>query len=648
MEVEGDLLKLELKGTEKILGNYYFNTEEEKMTFIDSYHLGDKLYLTGTLSMPKNNTVPNLFNYKEYLKRKEIYYIMQIDKFEKIEKNSQIFYKIKNWILNHINNYQSKKYLKTFILGDNSLLEDDVINSYQENGISHLLAISGMHISLLSGILLFCLKKLKLSEVICYLIVMIFLFFYMILSGSNPSISRAVVLFCLLYLNRFLNLKISTIQILILTFSVLVIINPYVLFEVGFQYSFIISFYLIMLQKKLNQTSYIKGLMQISIISFIVSFPISIYYFYQINFLSVILNLIFVPLVSFIVFPLSLLTFLFPFLDFLFLWITNIMEQLSILFQTISCFEVPWMKPSIWWIILYYLFLTFYIYYDKKQGVIGLMILCCYQYFYLVLFPRNFFMMIDVGQGDCLLFHSNNQTMLIDTGGKIIYEKEEWQKRNTKSITETTLMPLLKSLGIRSLDYLIISHGDYDHMGEAINLIHNIKIERVVLNGGMFSSQEQELVELLQAKKISYILDNQNNQYQLGNFQLLSLNSEQETENDSSIVFLVKIKQYQFLLMGDCSISVEDQILEEYNLRNIDFLKIGHHGSKTSSSSELLEAINPKFAFISVGLNNRYQHPSQEVMNRLSEYKVSTFLTSIHGTIQINFNKRVTFLINPP
>lgn len=649
METEGDLLKLELDGKEKMIGNYFFKTEEEKEMFLINYRLGDYVYLTGTFTLPKRNTVPNLFNYQEYLSRKKIYYIMQIDKIEKIKDGDSYFYKIKSWIVNHIEKYKSKAYLKTFILGNKNLLEDEIIEVYQENGISHLFALSGMHVSLLSGILLAFFKKLHIGDKKSYLLVMLFLLFYMLLSGCSPSICRAVILFCLIGLNRMLNGNMKTIFLFLLTFCILVIVNPNSLFEVGFQYSFIISFYLILMQKRISNTkSYWKSLFLISILSFAVSLPISIYYFYQLNIFSIILNLLFVPLVSIIIFPLSLLTFLFPFLDSIFLSITNLMEQLASFFHHYFLFQTIWMKPSIIWILFYYIVLTLLLFFRKKAFLFCIIGLLCYQYFHLILFPKTFFLMIDVGQGDSLLIHSRNKTMLLDTGGKITYEKEDWQKRNIKTLSETTLIPLLKSLGIRKLDYLILSHGDFDHCGEAINLIHSIKIENVILNEGEINSQEEKIITLLKSKSISYAIARKDSEYQIGEFRLVSLNSSWDNENDSSIVFLMKVKNYQFLLMGDSSKVVEEKLIQEYQLNQIDFLKVGHHGSKTSTSNEFLNAIKPKIALISVGINNRYQHPSSEVIKRLEKFQISTFLTSIHGSIQFNFNKNVTFLINPP
>lgn len=649
METEGDLLKLELDGTEKIIGNYFFKTEEEKKMFLKDYKLGDYVYLKGTFSLPKRNTVPNLFNYQKYLNRKGIYYIMQIEQIEKIKEGNSCFYKIKNWIVNHIEKYQSGAYLKTFILGNKNLLEEEIIEVYQENGISHLFALSGMHVSLLSGILLAFLKKIHIGDKKSYFLVILFLLIYMLLSGCSPSICRAVILFGLLGMNHIFNWNIKTISLFLLTFCILVIINPNFLFEVGFQYSFIISFYLILMQKKISSVkSYWKSLLFLSSLSFFVSLPISIYYFYQLNISSILLNILFVPLVSTIIFPLSLLTFLFSFLDFPFLMITSLMERLATFCHQYFLLKTIWMKPSIIWIFLYYIVLTFFLLFRKKIFRLCLIAILCYQYFHLIIFPKTFFIMIDVGQGDSLLIHSKGKTMLLDTGGKITYEKEEWQKRNRKNLSETTFIPLLNSLGIRKLDYLALSHGDFDHSGEAINLIHNIKVGNVILNEGEINTHEKKIITLLEGKKIPYESAKKGSEYQIGEFKLISLNASWDNENDSSLVFLMKMKEYQFLLMGDSSTAVEEKIIQEYDIGQIDFLKIGHHGSKTSTSDNFINKIKPKVALISVGINNRYQHPSDEVIKRLERFKIATFLTSIHGSIQLNFNKNVTFLINPP
>lgn len=636
IEVSGGMLSLEIMGKEKLIGSYFFLTEEEKDSFLVSYSLGDTIYFEGNLVLPSKNSVFNLFNYKEYLERKEIYYLVEIIMIQKIDSSKNLLYQLKNKINHHISKYQSSSYLQAFLLGDMSKIDDDILATYQKNGVSHLLAISGMHVSFLSGMLLLLFKKIRFSTLIQYLSVILFLLFYMILSGNTPSISRAVILFSLISINKVFDLKISTLQLLLITFCLLVINNPNILFDVGFEYSFLISFYLILFQKKLNQDSYLKGLFQISFFSFLVSLPISILYFYQVNLFSIFLNLVFVPLVSFIIFPLSFLTFLLPFLDSVFSFLTQFMETLSLFFSNHLSFLLIFRKPHLVWIFFYYFFLLLFRYDYKKIGSLGIILLLSYQYFYLFLFPQTFFIMIDVGQGDSLLIHSNNHTLLVDTGGKIEYKREKWQIRKTKTIAEKTLIPLLKSYGIRKLDYLILTHGDTDHMKEANNLVREFPVSQVIFNPDSYNDLELSLIKLLEQRKIKYYQNVK--RVGLGNLQLSFLNTKlYDNENDNSNVLYFSYFNFQFLLMGDASKKRESDILVNYNLQNIDFLKVGHHGSNTSSSKEFISKISPKYSLISVGKDNHYGHPKDSVLDILKDTKI--YRTDINGSIEIQLKK---------
>lgn len=629
IKIDGNLLTLEINDTEKLIGNYYFKTEQEKNSFINSYELGDTININGTLTTPNNNTVPNLFNYKKYLERKNIYHLINIDSYHKVRDNKSLFYNIKNKIINHINTYKSKNYLHTFILGNNDLLDINTQTSYQENGISHLLAISGMHVSLLSGMILFLLKKINLKEKSQYLLTIIFLLFFMFLSGNSASVSRSVILFCLLSINKIFNLEVKTLNVFIVVFCILVNINPNILFDVGFQFSFTISFYLILLQDKLKENSYFKSLLRVSMISFLVSLPISIYYFYQVNILSIIYNLLFVPLVSIIIFPLSVITLFIPLLDDVLLLLIDIMEQLSLLCNQIPISKMIFMKPNLLWIITYYIFLSLS-FNGKKVGIVLCVLLVFIQYFYIMIFPKAYFLMIDVGQGDSILIHSSNKTLLIDTGGKISYKKENWQQRETKSIATSTLIPLFKSLGIKSIDYLVLTHGDYDHMGEAINLVDNFKVDKVIFNNGEYNELELGLIKVLEDKNVPYFQNIK--ELNIDNNKLYFLNGRKyDNENDNSNVIYTKLNKIKILLMGDAGVEVEQDLTRKYDLTNIDILKVGHHGSKTSTSYEFINEISPKYSIISVGKNNRYGHPNKEVLDNLENSKI--YRTDQDGSI---------------
>ena len=158
-------------------------------------------------------------------------------------------------------------------------------------------------------------------------------------------------------------------------------------------------------------------------------------------------------------------------------------------------------------------------------------------------------------------------------------------------------------------------------MWEAINLVENFKVEKVIFNCGEFNELEQDLINVLDKKKIPYYscvseLNLDNNKFYFLN------NKDYGNENDNSSVIYTELNNHKFLFMGDAEIEVEEDLIEKYNLKDIDILKVGHHGSKTSSSEEFLNEINPKYSIISVGKNNRYGHPNKEVLENLSNSKI--------------------------
>lgn len=233
--------------------------------------------------------------------------------------------------------------------------------------------------------------------------------------------------------------------------------------------------------------------------------------------------------------------------------------------------------------------------------------------------------MIDVGQGDSILIHSNNESILFDTGGKMSFSEEE-----KSSIVLNTTIPLLKSLGIKKLKYLVLTHGDADHMGEAKYLIKNFNVENILINEGKLNYLEKELISLTSnvevAKEGRYI--------SCGDIDLIQLNTDLSDENDSSQVYYGKYNDITLLFTGDASLKSEDYILNNYDIGEIDILKVGHHGSKTSTGKKLLETINPKYALISCGKDNKFGHPNESVLNNLIDSKI--YRTDINGSVILN------------
>ena len=174
-------------------------------------------------------------------------------------------------------------------------------------------------------------------------------------------------------------------------------------------------------------------------------------------------------------------------------------------------------------------------------------------------------------------------------------------------------------------------HVDYDHMGEAINLVNNFKIESVIFNCGELNDLEKKLTKVLDQKNIKHEICINN--IKKDNYNLEFLNTKiYDNENDSSSVIYLNYNDYKFLFMGDAGVEKEKDILNKYNISGIDILKIGHPGSKTSSSKEFIKNISPKYSLISVGENNRYGHPKDSVLNILRNSKI--YRTDIDGSIK--------------
>ena len=375
-----------------------------------------------------------------------------------------------------------------------------------------------------------------------------------------------------------------------------------------------------------------------SLVSFVTSIPILIYNFHEINFISILANMFFVPFVSYIVFPVGIFSFFFSKLNFLLKIAVLILEKTSNLVSEINILRFTFSHTSFIVIILYIIFI-FLALKNKKTFIILLFILLIVHHNFNYFSNINKVNVISIGQGDCILIKlsHNKGNILIDTGGKTEFSKEKWQiRKNSKTLAENTIIPYLKSEGISKLDYLVLTHGDYDHMGESISLVDNFKVNNVVLNCETYNDLEKNLIKVLNKKKIKYYSCIKELNIDKYKFQFLNTKIY-DNENDNSNVIFTKLNNYKFLFMGDAGVEKEKDILKKYNLKNIDFLKVGHHGSKTSSDKKFIDEIKPKYSIISVGKNNRYGHPNKEVLDTLNDSKI--YRTDQDGSIMFKIKK---------
>jgi len=617
---EVDKISFTIKSKEKIICNYYLNDQN-----IINYNnlLGKKVEVTGRLKEVYNNTIPNTFNYKEYLYSNRIYKTFTVNNI-KIIKDENIFYKIKNIIVNKIANYNDniKSYLSLFILGDKTYLDNNIYDNYRVNGIWHLFAVSGMHISLIILVLDKVLKRLKFKNII----VSLCLLYFMFLTSFSASIMRATIFYYLKCLLDYFHIKIDSKKILFLTAFIILLFNPFMFYNIGFRYSFIITYVIMYESNKITGNYFIK-IFKIIIISFIVSLPITINMNYEVNILSIFLNVLYVPFISLIIFPLSILTFIFPFLSSILELLICFLEVSNNVFNNLKInIIIP--KISLVLILTYYLLLYLFSKNYFKKYLLLMIIVMIFNQIIPKIDNNYYAYFLDVGQGDSTLLISpyKNEVIMIDTGGLI---------NNDYQVSNNTLM-FLKSLGISTIDLLIITHGDYDHMGEGINIIDNFNVEKVIFNNDGFNTLEMYFIEVLKKQKIDYYQNIK--ELDLDYFNLYFLNDKlYDNENDNSNIIYTEIRNIKFLFMGDAGNDVEDDLLIEYELKGIDVLKVGHHGSKTSSSKQFIDAINPDYSIISVGKNNRYGHPNDDVLNNLKYSKV--YRTDQDGSIMFEINK---------
>lgn len=590
----------------------------------DTFELGEKVVCKGEVSLPMGRRNFYLFDYQKYLASMGIYYIMKGEC--TVVSSPSILYSIKNEIIKRIQKLKSYPYLNAFLLGNNKNIKENVRKSYQENGISHLFAVSGMHI----GFFFLLFEKMFKKERWRNFFLFLFFLFFLFLTNFSPSVMRASLFF---FFSKWLRkLDFSIIQSFLLFTMVMLIYQPYFLYHTGFLYSFTISFFLILFSTYIKEEkNAFKRLLKISFIAMFASFPIQIETNFSMNVLSILYNIFFVPLVSSIIFPFSFLVFLFPVLDSFYFFLLTILENISLFLLKIpSLIIFSHMSP--FFIFCYYSIFLFVMNKIIKKEYIYTVVLLFFLLFHFFL-PRlnskGIILMMDVGQGDStlIIYPYQKLTILIDTGGA---------HYDTK-IAQNIIIPTLHAHGITSLDYLIFSHGDLDHVGEALSLLEKVRVKKVFFNSGSDTEMEQKIIQLLKKKQISYEkvskkkLDSRENVIQFLN----SKNSE--NENEDSLVNYFKIQNYSILFMGDSGIETEKELLQEYNLSSMDILKVGHHGSKYSTSGEFISKITPKVCLISVGEGNRYGHPHLETLQQLK--LCNTYLTSIDGAIKIELGK---------
>lgn len=664
---------------ERLLLRYKITTELEQEKLSQFLRIGLSCPAEGTLQIPEKNRNENSFDYQRYLFRQGTHWIFKADSIsfqECKEGGNSILVSIRNlrlkgiaYIREHFPE-ESSGFVTALIFGDQRYIDEGDLTNYQRLGLVHLLAISGLHVSFLTGMLFYIGIRVGITRERMMMAILLFLPVYMLLSGASPSVVRSCSMAMLFFLLLLFKKRISAGAAIGSTYLALLFFRPNMLYDIGFQLSFAVTFSIIMSSSIFLQ--YPKKSMQLFILSSIcqlAALPILLFHFFEVSLLGVFLNVLYVPLYSIILLPFSLISLLIhlllpsfgqpliSLLNFTFVLCNKAADVASELpLASIPFGKPPFLMMLLLVISLIGLCLTWEVSFEKSKIWCGMIIVLLLLQYNLQRFsPFGEVQIIDVGQGDSIFISLpfNRGNYLIDTGGQITFPIDAWAiKRKKFNTADDIIIPLLKSKGIHQLDKLILTHPDADHMGSAKELIDHFKVAEIIIGGW---SEEQyrdmDLVAVAREKKVKMTVLKRGDQWVAGGvrFAVLSPFKQEEDKNDSSIVLFTELGGVSWLLTGDMGEEGERELLRTFPQLQADILKVGHHGSKTSSSAPFLEQLQPKAALISVGKDNRYGHPHGDVIGNLEGNGIKVFRTDEDGSIIYKYYKSSgTFLKTLP
>ncbi|WP_340371735.1 DNA internalization-related competence protein ComEC/Rec2 [Peribacillus sp. FSL E2-0218] len=655
---------------ERLMLRYKIDSEQEKENLGRLLQIGLSCPAEGSLSIPDTQRNENGFDYQRYLKRKSTHWILKADSItfqECIEGGNSIVHSIRNLRMKGIayigRNFpkESSGFVTALIFGDQGYIDEDDLTNYQRLGLVHLLAISGLHVSFLTGMLFYLGIRIGITRERMTIVLLIFLPVYMLLSGGSPSVVRSCLMAMLFFFLLLFKHRVSAASTIGLVYIALLLFQPNMLYDIGFQLSFAVTFSILMSSGIfLRYPQKTLQLLIISLICQLTALPILLFHFYEASFLGVFLNVVYVPLYSILLLPFSLIALtchlLFPplgeplisILNFTFILCNKAADAAS----NLPLASIVFGKPHFFVMALLVtsllgLYLTWEGSFKKSKWWCGMLIvLLLFQYNIQKLSPFGEVQIIDVGQGDSILIilPFNRGNYLIDTGGQITFPIEPWaQKRKKFNTADDIIIPLLKSKGIHQLDKLILTHADADHVGSAKELIEHFKVEEIIIGGG---SEEQyrdmDFVSIARDKKVQLSVSKRGDSWVAGGalFSVLHPHEEEENKNDSSIVLYSELGGLSWIFAGDLEEEGEGKLMNAFPRLRADILKVGHHGSKTSTSAPFLLQLQPKAALISAGKDNRYGHPHKSVLGNLETNQIHVFRTDEDGSIIYKYYKR--------
>lgn len=647
------------------------------------YAIGQMIKISGEFYKPKVATNAGEFNQYIYYRARGVdWLISEPDIYsvqgEQVTFCSKYINQAKTWLM-ELRNSISQVYEKlldnhscglvtAMVLGDKSGIADETKRLYQKNNISHLLAISGLHVGLLSGLFYKLLRKIGFSYVLSGMVGMVVTFSYGYMTGNADATLRAAIMLSVSMIAGMLGRTYDMLTAMSVSVLVLCSGNIWKLYDGGFLFSYgavlgIGGIYpllhqLFPVKKKIGKTV----LLNISIT--VVTFPIALHFYGTYSPYSIFVNMLVIP-------PMSILLVVSLLAGVIGLWnlelaglLLYIPKGILWMYEWIceTCLALPgsyvilgtmdqWALVCYVVLLLVVLVICFVAKRREKKGLSiskgvcrGAVLVCVSLMVVLGIYriPEDSLLMMDVGQGQCVLLETKNGLHIMVDGGST----------NRQDVGKYVLLPVLKHQGIQRLDYVVVSHADTDHISGITYLLEQsdnreVEIGSLVLAGCCKDDERYlELENLARKHGVKVIYASSGDGIRSGDFSFTCLyprmNQQSQDVNDLSLVFLAQCDEKKILLPGDIGMEPEKDLLRyDELLADLDVLLVAHHGSKYSSSEAFLELTKPKWALISCGEGNFYGHPHKELLERLKQVESKRIVTTDYGAVTVKVGKEV-------
>ncbi|MFH1683870.1 MAG: DNA internalization-related competence protein ComEC/Rec2 [Candidatus Margulisiibacteriota bacterium] len=637
---------------------------------------GDKVELKGKIEELESLANPGLLSYADYLKNQGIHCQLRSTRGppQVLSNGGNLFKKfsiaVKNKLIIVPQKTMPEPYstlLASIVFGSKaSQTPVEIKETYKRAGVAHLLVASGMHLGILIGVCLFVVRSTRLPLWIGVLIVSIVNFMYALMTGFGPSILRAAIMAEIMLVGLLVEREKEVYTSLSLAAFIILLFNPKCLFDVGFQLSFAATCSLVyvapVIAEKLKAfiPIYAATTLSVAVSPVLVSVPITLFHFNQTSLIGIITNVLLLPWVGIIVvlgFVSTVLGALFLPLgelingaNLILLWTANwIITSLAAL-PFAQVFMAP---PKIPIVIGYYVGLAAMVEIVRRGRLPKInkfrMAVIALAFFSVFLWNAALssevlgltITVLDVGQGDAIFLES-------PSGKKILIDGAE------RKMGERVIVPFLQKKGVSRLDMVVLTHPHEDHVGGLPAVLEKIEVDTVLDPGFDYNSQTyKRFLALIEKNKIKYHLARAGQEVSLGEkikglVLYPSLPFVDENVNNSSVVLRIQYNKFSMVFTGDNEKEGEERILETFPASSLasTVLKVGHHGSSTSTSIPFLDAVDPEVAVISCGKRNKFRHPHAETLKKLQSKGIKIFRTDKNGAVTIKTDGK-TYSIAP-